>query len=252
MKLSFFLPGIRIENWVGLYNSIQQSYSGEFELIIVGPYTPSDEFLALFNTKYFKDYGSPTRCMQIALLLTSGEYLFLGATDDSTFLSHTVDRSINLIESGDEDIILAKYTESDNPSPTMFLEEYYRTYGHESLKRLSCVDHTWYAAGAGIVRREYILGLGGYDCQFEGTTFSCLDLCFRIQTVGGKCMLTNEIVFHCDHGQPGHEPIESAFFQNDQPVFHRIYGDKQLSQRKSIDINNWKQSDAVWRRRNFN
>jgi len=36
-KLSILLPGIRVDRWVKLYESIEKSFSGSWEIIFVGP-----------------------------------------------------------------------------------------------------------------------------------------------------------------------------------------------------------------------
>ena len=80
--ISICLPGYRTQFWKRLYDSAKEAV-GEYswEMIIVGPNPPPEELESKSNFKFFKDYGSPARCAQIATVLAEGE-LMMPASDD--------------------------------------------------------------------------------------------------------------------------------------------------------------------------
>ena len=92
-KLSIILPGIRTHNWKSFYNSILDSFSQSFELIIISPYDLPEDLQEYDNIKIIKDYGSPSRCQQIGLEHCEGEFVTWGA-DDGEFLSGALDGAL--------------------------------------------------------------------------------------------------------------------------------------------------------------
>ena len=55
--LSIILPGIRVQNWKKLYDSIFPSIGKySFELIIVGPHRPEEDLLNKSNVFWVEDY----------------------------------------------------------------------------------------------------------------------------------------------------------------------------------------------------
>ena len=68
-ELSIILPSIRPERLQKVYDSILKSTSAEFELIIISPYPLPESLEKYKNIKYVRDFGNPTRCHNIGLLL---------------------------------------------------------------------------------------------------------------------------------------------------------------------------------------
>ncbi len=76
MKLSIFLAGIRTSNWVNLYQSIPNTTAlTDYELVIVSPYDLPPELQGVDNVRLIKDSGCPTRCYQLGLLHSKGDYV---------------------------------------------------------------------------------------------------------------------------------------------------------------------------------
>ncbi len=68
-EISIIMPAIRTDNWIKVYESIQNSTSRNFELIIGSPYDLPAELRGYKNIKIVKDWGSPTRASQIESML---------------------------------------------------------------------------------------------------------------------------------------------------------------------------------------
>lgn len=249
MLLSIFLPGIRTALWPRLYNSIQRSFSGDFELVIVGPNKPEHSFLQLANTKYIYDSGSPARCSQIALLSSVGEYVHIGS-DDGVFLDDALNKCFRILKPGYKSVVFTKYTESDTPHPAMFTDEYWylNFHHHQSTAKILPFENiNSNVCLTFLTKRQYLLELGGFDCQFE-THYAYMDAALRIQKDGASCVLAPDVVIHCDHGHDDHNPIESSFRDNDHPKLISLYGNSSVNSRVVIDLDNWKNSPSKWRR----
>ena len=76
-KLSICLPAHRTHLWENFYQSAISAVGDEFswELIFVGPNDPPVQFSSRKNFKFLKDYGTPTRCAQIATSVAEGELM---------------------------------------------------------------------------------------------------------------------------------------------------------------------------------
>ena len=69
--LSICLPAHRTQLWQRLYDSAIEAVGEDYtwEMILVGPNEPPPELAEKSNFKFFKDFGTPARCGQIATLL---------------------------------------------------------------------------------------------------------------------------------------------------------------------------------------
>lgn len=74
IDISIIVPGIRVEKWLSLYNSVR-SCSLSFEFIFCGPTPPVSEVFRLSNVKFIQDFGSPNRAQQIAATKATGKYI---------------------------------------------------------------------------------------------------------------------------------------------------------------------------------
>src|SRR5687767_4141227 len=95
IDISIAVPGIRTEHWQRLYETAQLG-CGEysFEMIFVGPYSPPPFFDGIKNVKYVRDYGNPSRALQLGAVFAEGEY-FTWAVDDGYFLPNGMRDAIN-------------------------------------------------------------------------------------------------------------------------------------------------------------
>ena len=109
MILSIVCSGYRSENFEKLYDSIEKSFSGEWELIICGPNAPTFE---AENFLFIQDYGSPARCCQRALLMAKGDYVSF-AWDDGVYLPGMLDKLYVVTKAGFENLgIVGKFYET--------------------------------------------------------------------------------------------------------------------------------------------
>ena len=250
LKLSILCPSIRIEKIPKLYDSICNSFHDSFELIIVGPYQPIH---LPVNVKFIQDWGSPVRAQQIALCHTEGEYISL-AVDDGLFIKDALEK---VFEQGVDDPISLKYIEGNdtidfNHRSSIWMDNpsYYRLDYHlQAFKPYTPSDTVLF--NFGIVSREIVFNMGGWDCQFESIALSQLDFAIRLNFAGYKVKLSHDVCLKCDW-EPGdqglHKPVHDAFM-SDSNLYTKIYSDASCWDRINIDINNWKNSPERWVRR---
>lgn len=244
MKLSIIVPGIRVENWERLYDSID--LSSKWEIIFVGPRAPLFE---RSNMAYFHSLRSPNSCQQFALGYCSGEHINFAA-DDGIFLPNALDEAFHLLDKDNyKSIVVGRYLEGDNPIG-MTSEDYYRFKYHKPY-RLAGINPEWLIFNCGLISRKLILELGGYDAEnFEVTTVGHADLSIRAQKAGANMILMKEPMFKCSH-QPGksgdHKPIHIAQTKRDLPKFQQMYA--KPNDRVNIDLNNWQHTEEVWKGR---
>ena len=255
-KLSVILPGIRVHNWHKLYKSVEDSFSGTFEVIIVSPYDLPPELANYDNIKHIVDHGCPSRCQQIGLVNCSGEFVTWGA-DDGWFLQNSLDEAIKLWELSatcDKDVVTCKYTESQENtkcSPDMY-EDFYYKINHASGLRSAFIPDDYWILNIGIAKTEYVKEIGGWDSMFEVTTISHMDFAARTQRNGSRYFMKRFPIFACDH-MPGtmgdHGPVHYSHIEHDEPLFRKIYNQSKSIDRVKIDINNWQKTDKIWKRR---
>lgn len=246
MKLSILVPGIRPQNWRKLYDSCQYD---DFEMIFVGPHS-DDDVTNLSNVKFIEDWGNPVRAMNIALITAEGEYIHWEA-DDAHFLANQPNQAIEEAEKLPfGEIITSKYLEGGGTN--MLDDSYYRIKASLNCDNLF-LNGDDYILNTGFIPRYLAIAAGGWDSvNFETLFFSHLDLAVRLQKTNFKLVLSNEAVAHCDH-MPGtsgdHAPIHFAHIEHDEPRFREIYSNENSVERGSINIDNWKLSPEVWKRR---
>ena len=261
-KLSIILPGIRTANWLSFYDSIVKSFSDSFEVIIVSPYGLPKELEQYDNIKIIKDLGSPSRCQQIGLVHCEGEFVTWGA-DDGVFHDGMLDEALSLWEkeaTSDKDIVTCKYFEGDRDQDgklhstgetVLSKNSYYRINNAAGL-RTSFVPDKYWILNIGIVKTSYVKELGGWDTRFEATAVSHTDFAVRTQRNGSKYFMLEKPIAAFGH-MPGisgdHAPIHYAHLTNDEPLFRRIYESSGCLERIKIDLNNWRLSPTIWKRR---
>src|ERR1017187_8131064 len=109
MDRSIILPAIRTHLWENLYNSIQGSYKGSWEIIFVGPNYPPESLKAKANVKHIKSFASPLVCRQIALCAAQGDWICYTA-DDCTFAPGSLDGAIKCLSTKDwMSVVSGKY-----------------------------------------------------------------------------------------------------------------------------------------------
>lgn len=251
-NLSIILPSIRpIDK---LYNSIEASYSGSWELIVVGPRAPllkkGDP-----RVRYIEDYGSPNRCQQIGLYNACGDFV-TWAADDGEFLPGMLDKMFEYHKAksshGDGPIVIGKYLESANPSKCMWEDDYYK-FGYHAGLRSPGIDPNFWLMNVALCYRGIIEHYGGWRANiFETTTIAHMDLAIRIQQNAAESLfIYPDPVFQCDHtpGTEGdHGPVHYAHVDHDEPLLKSMYSAHSIEV-PCVKIDNWKQSPPVWDRR---
>lgn len=243
MKLSIILPGIRTNGWAPAYHST--NINVPFEFIIVSPY-PLPSELNFENVKHVQDYGSPVRCANIGLSLCEGEIVTWMA-DDAIYLPGMLQKTVDMLTAMPDNlknVVLFSYSEG---SPNLNDISYYKLCN--AYPRVRHVQDHWWIFNATVMKTEYLRQLGGWDSQFETPALSHADLAVRAQKDGCVTYFLHEIVAHVTHGHPDHKPIEHGHVQHDVPLYVAIHNDPNNDGRINIDVNNWKNSPAVWSRR---
>lgn len=236
--LSVIVPGIRPHNWKRLLDSI----GDEHETIFIGPYAPLADIQGR-NFKYISDMGSPARAMNIGLQNATGDRI-IWAADDGYFLQNLTD-VLNIVNTND--IMTSMYTEGAGTS--MDNTDYYYIGNSISTANLHNVDPKWFILNLGIVSKEILLSVGGWDGELYETPFaSHIDLAIRLQQIGYRFQVYNKPLFHCDH-MPGtsgdHAPIHHGHYA-DMDKLQKRYSDTFTPR---IDVENWKKAAEIWTRR---
>lgn len=253
MKLSILVPGIRTGKWERLYNSISDAFSGDWEIIFISPYELPSELAFKQNLKIIEDWGTPIRAQQRGLLEAKGDYI-VWASDDGYFLKDSLNIGFKMLEGADEKtIVMGKYIEGENNGDYAMQSDKYYVLSNHKASKCQYIKDNYYMLNVGIVPRNLLLEVGGWDCQFEVCPMAYNDLAVRLQNYGVKFIIQNEIMFQCSHlpGHMGdHGPVHDAQIYHDEPLFKKIYnGDYNSPDRVKIDLDNWKNAPEKWERR---
>ena len=237
MKLSIIVPGIRNQNWIKLYESV--NVHDLWEIIFVGPYAPPIKLSEQNNVKYIHSFRSPCTCQQIGLHFSTGDYI-TWAADDGVFLPGALQYSIDMAK--ERTVVVGKYLEGETPE-NMESEDYYRFKYHKAY-RLKGVPQECLIFNCGVISKKFLMELGGWDCIFEATTCSHADLGIRAYKAGAEMILQDKVMFKCSH-QPGktgdHKPIHEAM-KRDLKRLKQIYS----KPRQPVNLDNWKQTPVRW------
>ena len=249
MKLSFCLPAMRTHLWESFYNSVCESVTEayEWELIMVGPNDPPDFFSDVENFTFVKDFGSPSRCGQIATTLAKGELMMWGS-DDGIYTRNSIAECVRMHDSlPQKDAIAVRYTEGRNYSGKPMHPNYWMAHHHPTLR---VVPESYAVLMVGMLKLDYFRELGGWDCRFEHLNMNTHDLSFRLQRDGGAIHLSPQIVANHDWNpnEGDHVAVQEAYDKNDLALFNSTYAPGAEREIK-IDYDNWKESPEVWERR---
>lgn len=251
--ITVLVPSIRPHLLKNLYDSIANSFHGSWELVIVSPYYLPDTLKDNNNIQIIQDWGTPIRGRQRGLIASRGTYICYAA-DDCTFIPNALDESFRLIKDKDyKTVILGKYSEGMANNGETLSDEYYKLAYHAPHKVLmQKMGKDYYFINTGLVSREFMIELGGFDCQFEACAMACCDLSMRMQNAGATIILQKGGLFNSTHlaGHMGdHGSIHDAQLQHDMPLFYQIYWNPDNYERKVINIENWRKVPDRWDRR---
>ena len=246
--ISIVVPSIR-ESINRFISSIDASLKEEYELIVVGPdnkVTVNTHLMKSF--KFIKDFGSPSRCLQIGISECSSD-IFTWGTDDGVYYEDKLKECVELLRTKEENCgITVKYTE-EGPYSWFngSLDDYYISKNHPANVQPG-IDPNWQFAPLGMYYTKYLVKLGGFDCRFNHINMNTHDFAYRLQKDGGKLFFSNGTVIHCDSDstKSDHRVLDHCYLDNDLPLFMQIYRDN--SRGIYIDFDNWKNEPEAWRR----
>lgn len=252
MKLSIFLAGIRTENWLALYNSVGGATTNEFEMIFVSPYDLPDNMKGFDNVRLVKDRGCPSRCYQLGLIESKGEFVVWGA-DDGTFNANLcIDKAMKKIQDY-KDVVAFKYFEGKptRKSQKQSKRDWWYIGRHKLLKSCAYAPDHYVLVMNALMHREYLIEMGGWDCRFEHLGLGSVDLGIRLQNNGANVLLGKKFmtISHLPGTEGDHAPIYYSHIENDEPLFKSIYRDESALKRSVINIDNWRNAEDVWSRR---
>jgi glycosyltransferase involved in cell wall biosynthesis len=255
--LSIILPSIRPHLLKDVYDSILESTSRHFELIIISPYPLPEDLLEHKNIKYVRDFGSPVRAHNIGLLLCEA-MIITWMADDGIMLPNSIDEHMNLMESlGDDEknVVVTKYYEGQKNSKerdTLQPDSYFKIINTPAASPYLPPD--WWIFNVGYMHRKFAYALGGWDCSYEGTWVAHTDMAIRAQAAGANVVMSDHPRDVADHmpGETGdHKPIYECQTFHDEPLIQKRYRrpDWKKANDIAIRIMNWKDAPAVWERR---
>ncbi|MHA2279430.1 MAG: hypothetical protein ACXAC5_00865 [Promethearchaeota archaeon] len=252
MKLTIFMAAIRVSKWKALYDSVPRITSiKDFELVFVSPHDLPPELERIPNVRSIKDHGCPSRCYQLGLLHSQGEYV-LYAADDGTFSpTMAIDKAFDSMPKHKKGVVSLKYYEGKvrKRSNIQNLDAFWRINYHRTLTICPYVNSNYYMIMTGLMRRDYLVELGGFDCQFENPGIGAVDLAIRLQNDGAEVVLGEKFMDIENDISSEHAPIANSQNEHDYPLFIKMYSEKSGATRSNIDFDNWKDAPAVWNRR---
>ena len=258
-ELSVIIPGIRVKNWINIYNSIISSTHRSFELIIATPYSSKTPpwFQVIPNVKIIQDLGSPVRAQCRAAAAAEGK-LLTWISDDGIFVPHGLDTAIDRFYAmGDEkkNILTYKYSEGEKA----YSDEYWKINFHRGPNGEGIgskyIPDDYCILNNPIMRLDYYYELGGFSCSYEGTAMACADFSNRAQNDGAKVELLKGMpILMCrqDNDTAAHSMLNDAQLNHDEPLYDDIYKkpDWQNDPRIQIDHQTeWKKSPTMWSRK---
>lgn len=255
--LSLVISGIRTENWEVLYEEMKNSCSNfSFEIVFCSYNDLPDPLKKYENVKYIKDFGCPSRCLQLGTTIAEGEMIAI-VSDDGKILKNSFNEAIRLLKNSTnpyKNIVALRYTEGQNfiANPEDFAPKYWHAKYHGDL-RLQGIEDNWKICLMFLMNTERYREMGGIDCRFEHFNMNLHDLAFRSQRDGSEILISENFVTaqNWEPNRGNESPIIQAFYENDRPLFNSTYSSKENSLKRpiKIDYDNWKEADERWRRR---
>lgn len=251
--LAIVIPGIRNENWPRIFGEIEKSVgSYAFQVIAVGPNLPESSLQSKKNFTFHRDFGSPTRCLQIGALLANSSFI-CWLPDDIKLEEDSLKKCIDLMRDlGLGHAINLRYSEGTGFTGNQSEDESYWIGRTHRDQQLPGVKEGWKISPVFFYRYIDFMSLGGLDCRFEHINFNTHDLAYRFQHKGGVIHNSPTKVFSADW-TPNDSVISRAHHENDLPLFQSMYSssDVKLNVERHVSFYNWKLEDTHWKRRNY-
>jgi hypothetical protein len=250
--ISVVIPGIRPNNWPKIYEDLRSTFTDyKFELICIGPNFPSDYFSDKLNFRFVRDFGHPSRCMQLGATLSSGKYI-CWIPDDIILEVGALQECLDLIKrKPKEDGMTLRYSEgvgfTGNEDHDLGNDEYWIGFTHADQSALG-IPPFWKIAPLFLYDRDTYFEFGGLDCRFEHINFNTHDLAYRMQTCGSTIHLSPRKVLSADW-TPNDPVVSSAHGQHDYPLMKEIYSKGGANNK--LNKNNWDSENPYWHRREY-
>jgi hypothetical protein len=247
--ISIVISSISPEKWLTLCSQIVKScgkYS--FEIIAIGPNFPPASFENVVNFRYVRDFGCPSRCIQLSATIAEGEF-FTWIADDSIVEEGAIEAAVDLLMTKNhKDLINMLYSEGKGHTGTQHEDlSYWTAGGHPSL-HLKNINREWKLTLFGLYRLEYFKELGGVDCRFEHINMNTHDFAFRAQRNGSVVYNSPTRCYKLDHDWNPNSPVQKAYPANDLPLFQYIYN-TDIERPIKINLDNWQEVPSVWPRK---
>jgi hypothetical protein len=245
VDLSVIVPSVRPDRQHDFVQSVYRNCTKyNFELVFVGP-----ELVSVLNTdtavKHVKDYGCPSRCMNIGAAVAEGKYITWSA-DDGIHENNGFDKILDILENGysDKDVVVAKYKEGDD---IVHNDDYYRL--NNAYPRSPHISDNWWIFNLAFMHRKYYKKLGGCDSNFQTSAVTLADLAVRAQRDGAQVTMFGEStvkfgLMPVDTGD--HGPVFRAQMQEDMPNYENLHTNPLMAERICIGFENWHFADRVW------
>ncbi len=244
--ISVVIPGIRTHLWENVCKTLKESVGKyDWEVIFVGPFDPPK---LDYPVKYIKSYAPVGVCIQKGFLAAEKEFIYQ-TVDDAVFIPNAIEQCVNdwyFSNLRDIDIINMLYSEGRDYSGEIQGPQNWMVRNFPEFW-LPYINRSWQTSCQPLMKRDYILEIGGLDCRFQYSNHSHHDLIFRAQ-------LNGSIVYHSRLGvskadwAPGtskdHGPIVAVQDVIDKPVFDELWSNPRETH---IDINNYKEFDKPWK-----
>lgn len=269
MKLSIFLAGFRNQNWIKLSESIPNVTTlTDYELVFVGPYPPPPELAEKDNVVFVQDWGCPSRCYQLGLLHSQGEYVIWAADDGIFSPGLAIDQAFAAMPNHRKGLVSFSFTEGSTKELRIFGPGAPKKLKRavDKIKRAStdmnmilgenpalamCGPAHYKIVMNALIRNDYFKEIGGWDCRFEHIGVGSNDLAVRLQNDGAEVVMGGRFMdLSQEWYSPDHLPIEEAHAKNDMNLLSSIYSNID-NPRTKINFDNWKLAPEVWARRQF-
>lgn len=248
MRLSIVIPAIRPHTWLALYESIPNVLSGDdYELIFVSPHDLPPELVGAKNVRLIKDFGCVSRCNQIGILHSQGEYVTWGADAGVFSPTKALDKAFAARPPSHKGIVSFSFNEEGVPNQDS--AAWWKMGYHRILRQARYVPDQYLVIMQGLMRRDYLMEIGGWDCNFEHTGLGTVDLAVRLQNDGAAVVMGEKIQdYNLPHNPNDRKPVKGAH-RLDKTKFTTMYMNPDSENRTKIDFDNWQSSPAKWARR---
>ncbi len=237
---------MRQDRWQKFYESIERSFHGTWELILVGPYKPLFE---KSNMIWIEDWSHPVRCQQRGLLAAQGDYVTF-SWDDAIYHEDMLDKAWDILKEHNfhsKIAVISKFLEGEVKHDWAFDDNFSLIGTHIGAQARGIPD-TFLIQNTGMTSRKEIMELGGCDCRFQIMALGVLDLSVRLQANGVKMVMQQGCVLDCTWEIGGeHRIIEDTYTMYDKPLYKHKYH-KDLTD-IHVDPENWKKAPDVWKKR---